>query len=40
MITLELNKTQAAFLEASLEKAMDNEGNPEYMEAYDDLLFL
>jgi hypothetical protein len=37
MIELKLNARQASFLEAALEKAMDNEGDAEYYEAYNEL---
>ena len=37
MITLKLDTTQAAFLEAALEKAMDNEGDANYYAVYSDL---
>ena len=40
MITLKLEPEQAEFLEAALEKAMDNEGDAEYMGAYDELFQL
>ena len=40
MITLKLNPLQASFLEAALEKAMDNEGDAEYYEAYNEILAL
>jgi hypothetical protein len=38
MITLQLDEDQAGFLEAALEKAMDNEGDSEYYEAFDQLI--
>lgn len=34
MITLTLTEDQAAYLEAALEKAMDNEGDAEYYEQF------
>ena len=37
MITLELDEDQAGFLEAALEKAMDNEGDSEYYGAFEQL---
>jgi hypothetical protein len=38
MITLQLDEDQAGFLEAALEKAMDNEGDSEYYEAFVELI--
>ena len=40
MIKLELTALQAAYLEAALEKAMDNEGDSEYYEHYTELYDL
>ena len=40
MITLKLNPTQASFLEAALERAMDNEGDEEYIAAYAEVFAL
>jgi hypothetical protein len=38
MITLQLNEDQAGFLEAALEKALDNEGDAEYYGAFVELI--
>ena len=40
MITLKLTPLQASFLEAALERAMDNEGDEEYIAAYAEVLAL
>ena len=37
MITLKLDEDQAGFLEAALEKAMDNEGDAEFYSAFEEL---
>jgi hypothetical protein len=38
MITLQLDEDQAGFLEAALEKALDNEGDAEYYGAFAELI--
>jgi hypothetical protein len=38
MITLELDQDQAGYLEAALEKALDNEGDAEYYGAFVELI--
>ena len=40
MITLKLDRTQASFLVAALEKAMDNEGDADYYNSYSELYDL
>ena len=40
MIKLELTATQAAYLEAALEKALDNEGDEQYRDHYYEIMDL
>jgi len=37
MITLELTPEQVSYLQAALDKAMDNEGDAEYYAAYSEI---